>query len=356
MWPNQWSMAASGYVYCYLQCPMPWLLNNTQYGNFSGVLGIDHVFTGQGMPCIDGVPHEFEAQDAYTLQVKKVFPSARVLQYRITDAVPYASIVHDLMVSNPEYFVRWPNGTICQMPFVEEGTTNQGCAWDIRAAAYDWTQQDVRDWYVENIIKSTMNVGQGAWIDGDGPTNGAWMCSGSYDWGNLPTPYPALNETGVAAFCAGEGQVVQAANEWLISNGGYQYECFDYVTSSSVLPNVNDTATSCAAKLKALDHLPTSTAIVLYGDRTNNKVYSDGVDTAQAVAVFLLVRGEQWFFGLPTANAWNTTTAPLLLSDFGAPLGNMSSLAGQPYVFQRQYEKALVELDCGSYTAKFTPT
>ena len=42
-----------------------------------------------------------------------------MLQYRITDAVPYAGIVYDLMVSNPEFFVRWThapnnNGSICE--------------------------------------------------------------------------------------------------------------------------------------------------------------------------------------------------------------------------------------------------
>lgn len=49
------------------------------------------------MPCINGIPQEFAMQDAFTLQVKKTFPRAKVLEYRITDAVPYAEVVHDLM-------------------------------------------------------------------------------------------------------------------------------------------------------------------------------------------------------------------------------------------------------------------
>lgn len=49
------------------------------------------------MPCIDGIPQEFAMQDAFTLEVKKTFPRSKVLEYRITDAVPYAKVVHDLM-------------------------------------------------------------------------------------------------------------------------------------------------------------------------------------------------------------------------------------------------------------------
>ncbi len=53
----------------------------------------------------------------------------------------------------------------------------------------------------------------------------------SYDYGNLPAPYPALNATEIAAFCEGEALVVTAAQEWLIANGGYEYDCFEFVTS-----------------------------------------------------------------------------------------------------------------------------
>ena len=69
------------------------------------------------------------------------------MQYRITDAVPYAGIVHDLMLSNPEYFIRWhhvpnDNESICEMPYTEHGTGRPGdnCDWEIRAAAYDFSQ------------------------------------------------------------------------------------------------------------------------------------------------------------------------------------------------------------------------
>ena len=80
------------------------------------------------MPCVQGRPQEFEHQDTFAIATKAIFPGClsptallpafthsntlayigtRILQYRITDAVPYAGIVHDLMLAHPEYFVRW---------------------------------------------------------------------------------------------------------------------------------------------------------------------------------------------------------------------------------------------------------
>lgn len=44
--------------------------------------------------------------------------------------------------------------------------------WEIRAAAYDFSQQVVRDWFIQNIIKPVMIHGDGVWLDGDGPDNG----------------------------------------------------------------------------------------------------------------------------------------------------------------------------------------
>jgi hypothetical protein len=41
-------MAGSGYVYCFNTCPIPWLTNNTRYGTFGGVVGVDHYWTHQG--------------------------------------------------------------------------------------------------------------------------------------------------------------------------------------------------------------------------------------------------------------------------------------------------------------------
>ena len=42
----------------------------------------------QGMPCVNGRPQEFEHQDDFAIATKARFPGTRILQYRITDAVP----------------------------------------------------------------------------------------------------------------------------------------------------------------------------------------------------------------------------------------------------------------------------
>jgi hypothetical protein len=180
------------------------------------------------------------------------------------------------------------------------------------------------------------------------------MCSGSYDYyptNKLPAPYPALNDTAIAAFCEGEAAVVTAAQQWLIANGGFDYNCFDFITGGA-LPSVNDTAAQCAAKVTALDHAsPKAAAVVLYGDRTNSKLGYNDATASQAVAVFMLVRGPKWFMGVPSANVLNATTGALLLTDYGAPKANMT-VAGN--VFSRAYAGAIVSLDCNTFKATFT--
>ena len=66
----------------------------------------------------------------------------------------------------------------------------------------------------------------GVWLDGDGPDNGAYQCSGSYSWGKLPAPYPALDADEVDAFCVGENLVQAAAQTiaaFLLTRGAYWF-------------------------------------------------------------------------------------------------------------------------------------
>lgn len=350
-WPVRWDMASSTYMYCFRSCQLDWLSNNTKLGLWGGVVGVDHYWTNQGMPCIDGIPQEFAMQDAFANATKQTFPGARVLQYRITSAVPYDKIVHDKIVSDPDFFVKWNNGTVCQMWYEEHGTENQNCSWPIKASAYDWTNPAVLAWYIPTIIAPTLVHGAGVWLDGSGPDNGAYGCSGQWDASSLPTPYPALNPAQVGAYCQAEEAAQAAVQSWILDNGGMDYNCFAFQSDAANLPVPTDSPAQCAAKLTSLDHMQTSAGtVVLYGSRTDSSLYND-TWAREAVAVFLLTRAEYWWFGFPnySQDTPNATTAALMLSDYGAPLGNMTKSA--PLVFTRAYERANVTLDCSTFTA-----
>ena len=158
------------------------------------------------------------------------------------------------------------------------------------------------------------------------------------------------------AFCAGEVAVVNAAQAWLIANGGTDYNCFNFIDDATRLPNATDTPAQCAAKVAGLQALRDSgragNTTVLYGDRTDSRGYDDAT-AAQAVAVFHLVRGDHWYLGLlSTSDTMNATTAALMLTDYGAPAGNMTRTGN---VFSRAYAGATVALDCDTFTASFTP-
>ena len=76
----------------------------------------------------------------------------------------------------------------------------------------------------------------------------------------------------------------------------------------------------------------------------------DEETAAQAVATFMLTRKEHWLFVLPDTNSVPPSVAALVLSDFGAPLGNMTQ---NGMVFSRRYERKTVSLDCASFAAAF---
>jgi hypothetical protein len=358
-WPVTWSMRESLYTYCYINCPLDYFDKHRELGVFGGVVGVDHYWTHQGMPCVNGVPQEFEAQDAFARATKASFPGTRILQYRITDAVPYTKVVHDAMVEHPDWFVRWhhepnSNGSICVVPpEAQTGRPGDNCSWPIQAAAYDFSNPIVRDWFQENIIKPVMVAGDGVWLDGDGPDNGAYQCSGNYDWGRLPAPYPALNASEVDSFCAGENMVQEAAHDFMFANGGMDGQaCWTFIDD---FPKPADSPSACAQKMLSIDHRQTDngTPVAFASDRCGgNGGYND--DTAmQTIAAFQLARDEYWFFGLNWENTLNDTIAALLLTDYGLPLGNMTN--STPFLFERQFAKATVALDCATFTASFTP-
>lgn len=177
------------------------------------------------------------------------------------------------------------------------------------------------------------------------------MVQGSYQWGNLPAPYPALNASEVDAFCDGENAVQAAAHAWLFANGGMDGQaCWDQVQN---FPLPTDTPATCAGKLLAINQLDSAMAVGFAMDRTGGKGYTDAT-AAQTVAAFLLTRKELWFFGVTQeSDTMALPTAALLLSDYGAPLGAMGNSSAT--LFFRHYEKATVQLDCATFTASFTP-
>jgi hypothetical protein len=198
--------------------------------------------------------------------------------------------VRDKMLSSPDFFVRWThnngsfvaNGSICQN-FASGCFNNMSrlnnpahrCPFVVRAAAYNWIRNvdvaadpqplpdpAVLSWYLTHVINRTLRVADGAWIDGDGPDNGAWMCSGGTGprhktEGNCPATGCALTWAENTAFQYAERLVVHASHEWLLARGGYDYRCLRFVND---VPTAADSPSSCSAKLHALAFQPNATS------------------------------------------------------------------------------------------------
>ena len=92
-----------------------------------------------------------------------------------------------------------------------------------------------------------MEHADGAWIDGDGPDNGAWMCT---DRGLGPSAN--WSEEQRNAYGSGWSSVLKSSREYMIAKGGFEYNCFTFVTHNSkpyVLPVDTDDTAVCAWKL-----------------------------------------------------------------------------------------------------------
>lgn len=229
------------------------------------------------------------------------------------------------------------------------------CSFHISAAAYNWTNPTLAQWYVDEVVAPSLVHADGIWLDGIGPDNGAYMCSGvccGYGANNSP-----LVQTEIDAHCDAQAAATTKVQKYLISNGGWEAQkCFNYIGSSS-LPTASDAPLECASKLKTMaargaNH-STYNAIAAYTSRTGGMQGYNDTTAAATVAAFLLMRGQHWFLGISNTNDMAPATAQLMTSDYGAPLGSMEAVAGQTNVFQRKYAKATIQLDCNTFTGTF---
>lgn len=410
---DRWDMAGSTYAYCYAGCHMPWFVRNSErynLGAYAGLVGVDHYWTGQGVPCHDGAPHEFDMQDNLAREWKQYFPGLRFLSYRIPSAVPYDKVVRDKIVADPDHFVRWkvaPDsatraaqqcpapgepgectaGSVCYnniSPCFNDvhriNAANHSCSFKIQAASYNWANADAGKWYIDNVILRSLDAADGVWLDGNGYDNGAWMCagtSGGFDGTNSPQ-----SSQEIVAWLAAEAAVASAARQQLIAKGGFDgLGCMDFRVES--LPQARDDPATCGQKLMATAAWGANhsnyNAVVAYGYDTGAGGYNDST-AAAAVAAFMIMRGQHWFFGISEHNPCNPkhypvtgrchsdgcgkpcpvdsntvdpNTAKLLVTDYGRPLAGAEAVPGKSGVFQRRYEQATVLLDCNDFSGRF---
>ena len=208
-----------------------------------------------------------------------------------------------------------------------------------------------------------------------------------------------LHQAEIDDHCAAQQAATTKVQRWLLANGGWEaMRCFNYLSkevgpnargasgghvtddeptlldaAGLELPTAKDTPAMCAKHLLGVaawganhshyDH------VVAYGGRTGGRTGYDDSNVAGTVAAFLLMRGQHWLFSIgpvggsvprtpdePHTNITGTlapATAKVLLSDFGKAKGAVSPVAGKQYVFQREFEKATVTLDCNTWMPTF---
>ena len=203
------------------------------------------------MPCVDGKPREFAAQDELSIYWKSIFPTLRFMTYRILAAVPYDMSIQNKIVSDPDYFVRWQhqpgssapgNGSIYVSACFNDphriNDPKHNCSFPIRAAAYDFANEKVQKWFVDEVIAPALTHADGVWLDGIGPDNGAYMCGGvCCGFGASNSPH---NQQEIDAHCDGMRAATTAAQQYLVAHGGHELMKCTTFLGSKQLPTAKD--------------------------------------------------------------------------------------------------------------------
>jgi hypothetical protein len=109
---------------------------------------------------------------------------------------------------------------------------SNNCSFPIQAAAYNWSNPTVGDWFLKEVVQPSMVHADGIWLDGIGPDNGAYMCAGvccGYGAENSP-----LHQNEIDAHCSAQVAATTKAQKWLIANGGWEaMRCFDYLSKET---------------------------------------------------------------------------------------------------------------------------
>jgi hypothetical protein len=215
------------------------------------------------------------------------------------------------------------------------------CSFDIRAAAYNWNNPAVGDWYLENVLYPSLVHCDGIWLDGNGYDNGAWMCSGfccgygaqnspqvrkisswPRSWANFSIFYPYShrnvwvtlpdcfgstqqrsryqNQSMIDGFTAAQLAITTKGRQHIIASGGYDFNCFQYKVEE--MPMASDTATTCGDKVLSMsawaaNHSNYDMVVAYGGDEGGQGGYNDST-FAGAVAAFMIVRGKHWLFSM----------------------------------------------------------
>jgi len=230
---------------------------------------------------------------------------------------------------------------------------SHNCSFEIRAAAYNWASggQPLLDWYVGSVIAPALEYADGMWLDGIGPDNGAYMCSGTccgYGPDNSPHSMPEIT-----AQCQGLKAAGTATQQYLQRHDSYEMMACTSYRSPTEMPTADDTPAQCASKLLqeaawAADHSNYNMAVA-YGSRTAGSQGYNATTVDGAVAAFLLVRQRHWLFSL--GGELTDAMAKLVVTQYGAPLGNMTEVGAG--VFQRKFSSATVQLDCNTFKGTF---
>ena len=235
------------------------------------------------------------------------------------------------------------------------------CAWYL----FDHRNATLRKWIAEKFLLSPSGLMDDAvdgyflddtWDPKRGPANeGPGAKSWQTDTG--------LTESDAADLYVGWRATMDAANAAVVENGGYTWQML-YNNSTTAQAPFNGHQ-ECAAYMRkaCVEPSPLAKLALMYGFTMDRTTHHNIQDLQQHLAAFLLIRGPyawlgySWlgFTGLGCAPYVKEQARPRELDrDYGEPLGTCKETAPGTGIFEREWSKASVQLDCGAWKGTVT--
>ena len=222
---------------------------------------------------------------------------------------------------------------------------------------FDHTNASLADFVLDDVLLGPTGMGNenisGFYLDDEWYNSSTFPsgCSGSPVGGPTEEDTHCLDDMGRAgdidwttamtdAWCATRHRAFEAVR----LAGGWFWQMFSLFATPA--------QPQCAAVLRAACAAGASSAF--YNATTQHQLTGDHAtlpNLAQDLATFLLLRGPYAFLGFGWSGCGVTTVfPPELKADYGVPSGFCEETGPGSNVFVRQWTKAVVSMDCNTYT------
>ena len=269
--------------------------------------------------------------------------------------MPYANCS-----TSPGVYVCGPNATMNLYHDFEQTPTGN-CGVGVQCGEYVFNHRNTSlssfllgEYFFDPVNGMGNPLLDGVYVDDD------WSSSGPSEMDKDAVEKMGMSPEDVSAMRTAWLFNQQAWRDALVSAS--KFEWFLFYGGQQTAPGQNQTCGQCTCQTylekNCGEYSPSQNGTLFYGySRISHSNPFPLPSPDQDLAAFLLTRGQYSYFGYGWSGCIDAThpfTRPANLNvDYGSPINYCSETA--PGIWQRNYEKYTIQLDCNKWQAEFTP-